>query len=317
MSNVPKIIIKPRLIVPAPQQQAISAAPTPSSRAEDDDEDNVALEEEDDNMELDGSQAAAGSVDDDTELGTSALRGRGRPRGRTKGAVTPTSTKPKAKARTKGKTKPVVKTAGGFTIKLPKRGEEESEGGEAEEVETKDAEVKDPEMKEGTPAVVEVDEGPTGGGKPFRRIQDKVYIIDGDEYVTADDPKGDEKMDKWGNLLGGKELFFHAYSQKFTRLSGPRCKESTSVLPNRHPQRQYMLAIDAARTSGFRDSLYYFRRNALALKLNATQAEKDYLISEGKLGSHLRTRSVTLVTARSAFKLHGSKMLLGVYLLVE
>jgi chromatin structure-remodeling complex protein RSC7 len=72
-----------------------------------------------------------------------------------------------------------------------------------------------------------------------------------------------------------------------------------------------MLAIDAARTSGFRDSLYYFRRNALALKLNATQAEKDYLISEGKLGSHLRTRSVTLVTARSAFKLHGSKMLLG------
>jgi len=72
-----------------------------------------------------------------------------------------------------------------------------------------------------------------------------------------------------------------------------------------------MLAIDAARTSGFRDSLYYFRRNPLAFKLNATQGEKDYLISEGKLGSHLRTRSVTLVTARSAFKLHGSKMLIG------
>lgn len=219
MSNVPKIIIKPRLIVPAPQQQTISAAPTPSSRAEDDDEDNAALEEderEDDNMDLDGSQAAAGSVDDETELGTPGLKGRGRPRGRTKGAVTPTSTKPKAKARTKGKTKPVVKTAGGLTIKLPKRGEEEGEGGtgdggEAEEVETKDAELKDPEMKEGTPAVVEVDEGPIGGGKPFRRIQDKVYIIDGDEYVTDDDPKGDEKMDKWGNLLGGTELFFYAY----------------------------------------------------------------------------------------------------------
>ena len=72
-----------------------------------------------------------------------------------------------------------------------------------------------------------------------------------------------------------------------------------------------MLAIDAARTSGFRDSLYYFRRNLLAFKLNATQAEKDYLIGEGKLGSHLRTRNVTLVTARSAFKLHGSKTLIG------
>lgn len=72
-----------------------------------------------------------------------------------------------------------------------------------------------------------------------------------------------------------------------------------------------MLAIDAARTSGFRDSLYYFRRNLLAFKLNATQPEKDYLIAEGKLGSHLRTRSVTLITARSAFKLHGSKMVIG------
>ena len=72
----------------------------------------------------------------------------------------------------------------------------------------------------------------------------------------------------------------------------------------------YMLAIDAARTSGFRDSLYYFRRNPLALKLNATQPEK---VEIGKLGSHLRTRSVTLITARSAFKLHGSKMVIGLF----
>jgi hypothetical protein len=47
------------------------------------------------------------------------------------------------------------------------------------------------------------------------------------------------------------------------------------------------------------------------MKLNATQPEKDYLIAEGKLGSHLRTRSVTLITARSAFKLHGSKTIIG------
>jgi chromatin structure-remodeling complex protein RSC7 len=75
----------------------------------------------------------------------------------------------------------------------------------------------------------------------------------------------------------------------------------------------YMLAIDAARTSGFRDSLYYFRRNPLAYKLNATQLEKDHLIEIGKLGSHFKTRSVTLTTARSAFKLHGSKMLVGMF----
>lgn len=209
MANVPKIIIKPRLIVPAPQLQPISAAATPSSRAEDDDEDNEALEEderEDDNMDLDGSQAAAVTVGDDADLGTPGPKGKGKPRVRTKGATTATPTKPKAKARTKGKAKGVMKTAGGLTIKLPKRGEEDGEGGEAEEAETRETEVREPEVKEGTPAVAEVDEGPIGGGKPFRRIQDKVYVIDGDEYVTEDDPKGDDKIDKWGNLLGGTRL---------------------------------------------------------------------------------------------------------------
>ncbi|KAI0278734.1 chromatin remodelling complex Rsc7/Swp82 subunit-domain-containing protein [Russula aff. rugulosa BPL654] len=132
-----------------------------------------------------------------------------------------------------------------------------------------------------------------GGGKPFRVIQGKVYVIEGDELVTEDDPKGDTKIDKNGNLLGGR-----------------RFKAQTFHLPNRHPDRMFMLAIDAARTSGFRDSLYYFRRNPLAHKLNATQIEKEFLIEIGKLGSHLRTRSVTLITARSAFKLHGSKTLI-------
>ncbi|KAK2460792.1 hypothetical protein APHAL10511_007262 [Amanita phalloides] len=304
-ANVPKIIIKPRLIVPAPQFQPISAAPTPSSRGEDADDEDIEVPEdeghgEDENMDLDGSQTAgtpAGTVDDDADsrLGTPGPKGKAKSRtSRTKGMSNLLPPKAKAKPRGKGKAK-VVKSAGGLTIKLPKRGEEDGEedGGEAEETEMKDAETKEAEAKEGTPAEAEVDEGPIGGGKPFRRIQDKIYVIDGDEYVTEDDPKGDEKIDKWGSLLGGR-----------------RFKASTFILPNRHPQRYYMLAIDAARTSGFRDSLYYFRRNALAFKLNATQAEKDHLISEGKLGSHLRTRSVTLVTARSAFKLHGSKMLI-------
>ncbi|KAH9053614.1 chromatin remodelling complex Rsc7/Swp82 subunit-domain-containing protein [Lactarius vividus] len=132
-----------------------------------------------------------------------------------------------------------------------------------------------------------------GGGKPFSIVQGKVYVIEGDEFVTEDDAKGDTKIDKNGNLLGGRKF-----------------KAQTFNLPNRHPERMYMLAIDAARTSGFRDSLYYFRRNPLAHKLNATPSEKEYLIEIGKLGSHLRTRSVTLITARSAFKLHGAKTLI-------
>ncbi|KZS97024.1 hypothetical protein SISNIDRAFT_424640 [Sistotremastrum niveocremeum HHB9708] len=133
---------------------------------------------------------------------------------------------------------------------------------------------------------------PKGGAKPYRKIGDKIFIIDNDELITEDDPKGDLKIDSDGNLLGGRQF-----------------KAATFTISLRHPTRKYMLAIDAARTSGFKDSLYYFRRNHSMWKLTLTQAEKDALIDEGKLSSHLRTRSVTLVTARSAYKLHGAKMI--------
>jgi hypothetical protein len=51
-----------------------------------------------------------------------------------------------------------------------------------------------------------LDEEVMGGGKPFRVIQGKVYVIEGDEFVTEDDPTGDTKIDKNGNLLGGASL---------------------------------------------------------------------------------------------------------------
>ncbi|TRM67020.1 chromatin remodelling complex Rsc7/Swp82 subunit-domain-containing protein [Schizophyllum amplum] len=129
---------------------------------------------------------------------------------------------------------------------------------------------------------------------PSLKVGGQAYTIDGDEFITEDDPAGETKIDKNGVLLGGRQF-----------------KATTFTIPNRHPSRMYMLAIDAARTSGFRDSLTYFRRNPLAHKLNATQAEKDYLISAGKLGNHLKTRSVTFVTARSAYKLHGARTIVG------
>jgi chromatin structure-remodeling complex protein RSC7 len=47
-------------------------------------------------------------------------------------------------------------------------------------------------------------EEPMGGGKPFRTVNGVVYIIEGDELVTEDDPKGDTKIDIYGNLLGGE-----------------------------------------------------------------------------------------------------------------
>ncbi|KAF8873804.1 chromatin remodelling complex Rsc7/Swp82 subunit-domain-containing protein [Gymnopilus junonius] len=286
MSSVPKIVIRPRT---SSHQNAASssAAATPASQvdsAPEGDDDDV---ENDDSQAMDVDQEGPGPGDDNENAqgqdeDAQSLLGRGR------GSTSAVST-PRARGRGRGRGRPRGRPANSLLIRLPKRNDDETEA-EAEAEGENDADV------EGGDAVEEHEpekEAPLGGGKPFRKIHGEVYVIDGDEFITPEDPKGNEKIDQFGNLLGGR-----------------RFKAATFALPNRHPQRQYMLAIDAARTSGFRDSLYYFRRNLLAFKLNATQPEKDYLISEGKLGSHLRTRSVTLVTARSAFKLHGSKMII-------
>ncbi|XP_006455231.1 hypothetical protein AGABI2DRAFT_194873 [Agaricus bisporus var. bisporus H97] len=322
MSSSGKIIIRPRV----PKRSNAASARRAASEADSEalasvkeefetENDQMDADDEDDNSH-DGSNQPMDfddRVDErNTEEGappTPARRGRGRPKGSTgiqaksSGTSTPRG-RPKGTARAKGKGK-AAGVGPGLTIRLKApKGEDEDDSADedAAEVEAptpaaaeleEEAPAKEPPTKDPPPKEPPAKEAPMGGGKPFRKIADKVYIIDGDEFVTDDDPKGDEKIDKWGNLLGGRKF-----------------KASTFILPNRHPQRQYMLAIDAARTSGFRDSLYYFRRNPLAFKLNGTQPEKDYLISEGKLGSHLRTRSVTLVTARSVFKLHGSKTII-------
>ncbi|KAF8208205.1 chromatin remodelling complex Rsc7/Swp82 subunit-domain-containing protein [Mycena galopus ATCC 62051] len=284
MSSLPKIVIKPRAV---PSRSAVPSEEEDGDVDGDDDaEDDPEPEDAPTPMEVDADVASA------SEEGAPVVvkRGRGRPRGRGNKSLPASGTStPRGRGRGRGRgAKPrgtgrTIAGSGSLTIRLPKRPEEEDDDDEPAE---------DPGT-EGEAAEEKEVVAPLGGGKPFRKIQGKAYVIEGDEFVTEDDPKGDEKIDKWGNLLGGR-----------------RFKAATFILPGRHAERRYLLAIDAARTSGFRDSLYYFRRNPLALKQNATQPEKDYLIAQGKLGSHLRTRSVTLVTARSAFKLHGAKMII-------
>jgi hypothetical protein len=56
-------------------------------------------------------------------------------------------------------------------------------------------------------------------------------------------------------------------------------------------------------------------RNLQLVKLPLTQSEKEMLIDIGRLPNTLKSRSVTLVTARSAYKLHGAKMIRGSSLL--
>ncbi|KZT60042.1 hypothetical protein CALCODRAFT_493040 [Calocera cornea HHB12733] len=131
------------------------------------------------------------------------------------------------------------------------------------------------------------------GGPITRIVNGREYELAGDELKTDDDPKGELKINARGQLQGGREFKAHTFTSPYRS----------------DVERLYMLSIDAARTSGFRDSLYFFRRNPLLVKLTLSQGEKDALIADGKLSTNLKSRSVTMVTARSAYKCQGAKLI--------
>ncbi|GAA5911621.1 hypothetical protein JCM6882_008056 [Rhodosporidiobolus microsporus] len=124
-------------------------------------------------------------------------------------------------------------------------------------------------------------------------IKGTVYQIRDDEIVLPDDPRGEAKIDKDGNLLGGRRWKVHTFTSPL------RANKS----------KVYLLSIDAARCAGFRDSLYFFRRNPLIHKLTCNQPEKDRLIELGRLSGNLKSRAVTMVSARNVFKVMGATFL--------
>ncbi|BGO94906.1 hypothetical protein NBRC10512_006169 [Rhodotorula toruloides] len=121
-------------------------------------------------------------------------------------------------------------------------------------------------------------------------IKGTVYQIRDDEIVLPDDPRGEMKIDSYGNLLGGRRWKVHTFT--------------SPLRPNQN--KVYILSIDAARAAGFRDSLYFFRRNPTIHKLTCNQQEKDRLIEIGRLSGNLKSRAVTMVAARNVFKVMGA-----------
>ncbi|GAA5853439.1 hypothetical protein JCM9279_007238 [Rhodotorula babjevae] len=126
-------------------------------------------------------------------------------------------------------------------------------------------------------------------------IKGVTYQIRDDEILLPDDPRGEAKIDHLGNLLGDRQWKVHTF---------------TSPL-RQNPNRVYILSIDAARAAGFRDSLYFFRRNPMIHKLTCNQEEKDRLIELGRLSGNLKSRAVTMVAARNVFKVMGATFLQG------
>ena len=72
-----------------------------------------------------------------------------------------------------------------------------------------------------------------------------------------------------------------------------------------------MLAIDAAHSAGFRDSLDFFRRNPLMHKLSLSRDEKARFMSEGRIHGNMRNKTVAIVTVRNTYKTMGAKFVKG------
>ena len=125
-------------------------------------------------------------------------------------------------------------------------------------------------------------------------VDGQEYRIENDALVLNTDPAGEQKVDAQGRLLGGRSYRVAPFS-----------------LPMRDdPERLYMLSIDVARASGFRDSAYFFRKNPLLHKIVLTFEEKDHLIATGRISGQLRARNVTMIAARSVFQQLGARIVL-------
>ncbi|KAI8992425.1 chromatin remodelling complex Rsc7/Swp82 subunit-domain-containing protein [Pilobolus umbonatus] len=123
--------------------------------------------------------------------------------------------------------------------------------------------------------------------------EEEASLTDNEEdgAMTSDiEEEGETKVDRHGNLLGGR-----------------RYKVPTFTLPG-HGDQQYMLATDATKCLGFRDSYLFFLRNPSLKRVRVTDKEKDILTDMGILVTWFKNRDVNLVPARSVFQRFGHRI---------
>lgn len=117
-------------------------------------------------------------------------------------------------------------------------------------------------------------------------------VVD-DEVVLPEDPEGETKVDKNGNLLGGREYRVRT----FTILG--------------RGERQYMLSTEPARCIGFRDSYLFFQKHRLLYKIIIDDEAKRDLIEREIIPHSYKGRAIGVVTARSVFREFGAKIVIG------
>lgn len=142
-----------------------------------------------------------------------------------------------------------------------------------------------------------------GGRKPagqasvkLRQVIDKEGTevdIANDECVLPDDPDGETKVDKDGNLKGGREY---------------RCRTFTVL---GRGERLYMLSTEPARCVGFRDSYLFFTKHLRLHKIIVGDDEKRDMIDREIIPHSYKGRSIGIVTARSVFREFGARIIVG------
>jgi chromatin structure-remodeling complex protein RSC7 len=114
-----------------------------------------------------------------------------------------------------------------------------------------------------------------------------------DEVDLPEDPEGEEKVDKLGNLQGGRD-----YRVRVFTING-------------RGDRLYMLSTEPARCCGFRDSYLFFTKHMQLHKIIIDDSEKRDLIDREIIPHSYKGRAIGVVTARSVFREFGARIIIG------
>lgn len=127
---------------------------------------------------------------------------------------------------------------------------------------------------------------------PIDKEGNMMEVID-DEVALPEDPEGEAKVDKLGNLKGGRD-----YRVRVFTILG-------------RGERLYMLSTEPARCTGFRDSYLFFTKHMQLFKIIIDDAEKMDLIARDIIPHSYKGRAIGVVTARSVFREFGARIIVG------
>lgn len=138
---------------------------------------------------------------------------------------------------------------------------------------------------------------PKGGPSQASRVaidkEGTMMDVINDEVDMPEDPEGEQKVDKLGNLLGGRD-----YRVRVFTIKG-------------RGERKYMLSTEPARCCGFRDSYLFFTKHMKLFKIIIDDAGKRDLIDREIIPHSYKGRAIGVVTARSVFREFGARIIIG------